>query len=65
VESGLGVAILSRSTLAKELALGTLAALPLAGVPIRRQLAAVTVTGATTLPAAQELIALVASGAPA
>jgi len=60
VEAGLGVAILSRSTLAKELTLGTLEALPLAGTPIRRQLAAVTVTGATTLPAAQELIALVA-----
>jgi LysR family transcriptional regulator, transcriptional activator of the cysJI operon len=59
VEAGLGVAILSRSTLAKELALGTLAALPLAGVPMRRQLAAVTVTGATALPAARELIGLV------
>lgn len=61
VEAGLGVAILSRSTLAKELALGTLTALPLAGVPIRRQLAAVTVKGATTLPAAHELIELVAA----
>jgi DNA-binding transcriptional LysR family regulator len=65
VEAGLGVAILSRGTLEKELALGTLEAFPLAGVPIRRQLAAVTVTGATTLPAAQELIALVASASPA
>jgi LysR family transcriptional regulator, transcriptional activator of the cysJI operon len=60
VEAGLGVAILSRSSLGKELALGTLIALPLAGVPIRRRLAAVTLTGATTLPAARELIALVA-----
>jgi DNA-binding transcriptional LysR family regulator len=59
VEAGLGVAILSRSTLRKELALGTLVARPLAGVPIRRRLSAVTVTGATALPAARELIALV------
>ena len=64
VEAGLGVAILSRTTLAKELALGTLVALPLAGVPIRRQLAAVTVTGATALPAARELVTLVAAGSP-
>jgi LysR family transcriptional regulator, transcriptional activator of the cysJI operon len=59
VEAGLGVAILSRSTLGKELALGTLIARPPAGAPIRRRLSAATVTGATALPAARELIALV------
>lgn len=58
VEAGLGVSILSRATLAKELALGTLVARPVAGLSIRRRMAAVTVTGAIELPAARELTAL-------
>ena len=60
VEAGLGVAILSRATLAKELQLNTLIARPLAGAPTRRQVSAVTVSGATELPAVRELIELVA-----
>lgn len=59
VEAGLGVAILSRSALAKELELGVLVARPLAGAPIRREFATATALGATLLPAARELIALV------
>jgi DNA-binding transcriptional LysR family regulator len=65
VEAGLGVAILSRSTLRKELALGTLVARALAGVPMRRRLVAVTVTGATALPAALELVSLAEALGPA
>jgi DNA-binding transcriptional LysR family regulator len=59
-EAGMGVAILSRSTLSKELALGTLVARRLAGMPIMRSFSAVSATGATELPAARELITLVA-----
>ena len=59
VEAGLGVAILSRATLAKELELNTLVARPLAGAPVRRQVSAVTVSGAIQLPAVRELIELV------
>jgi len=62
VEAGLGIAILSRATLAKELALGTLVARPLAGTSIRRRVSAVTVVGASELPAARELISLTRSG---
>lgn len=58
VEAGLGVSILSRATLAKELALGTLVARPLAGITIRRSIFAVTIPGTTELPAARELTAL-------
>jgi LysR family transcriptional regulator, transcriptional activator of the cysJI operon len=61
VEAGLGVSILSRATLAKELALGTLVARPVAGLSIRRRMAAVTLTGAIALPAARELIARLAA----
>lgn len=60
VEAGLGLSILSRATLAKELALGSLVTRPVAGLAIRRKVAAVTVTGAIGLPAARELIALLA-----
>jgi DNA-binding transcriptional LysR family regulator len=63
VEAGLGVSILSRATLAKELTLGTLISRPLAGTSIRRSIFAVTIPGATQLPAARELTALL-SGAP-
>lgn len=70
VEAGLGVAILSRATLGKELALGTLVARPLAGLTVRRRVAAVAVAGASELPAARQLTALLAerhgqAGAPA
>jgi LysR family transcriptional regulator, transcriptional activator of the cysJI operon len=58
VEAGLGVTILSRATLAKELALGTLIRRPLAGVPICRTMFAVTIAGGVELPAARELTAL-------
>jgi DNA-binding transcriptional LysR family regulator len=64
VEAGLGVTILSRVTLAKELALGTLVSRPLAGVPIRRTMFAVTVTGGVELPAARELTSLLATAHP-
>ncbi|HET9074008.1 MAG TPA: LysR family transcriptional regulator [Solirubrobacteraceae bacterium] len=57
VESGLGVAILSHVTLAKELALGTLIVRRLTDVPIRRSFYAATLTRATELPAARELTA--------
>ena len=55
VEAGLGVSILSRATLSRELAIGTMVARPLAGRPIRRSFAAATLTGASRLPAAVEL----------
>ncbi len=42
VEAGLGLALLSRWTIRKELALGTLRELPLAGLPITRQLSMLT-----------------------
>ncbi len=59
VEAGLGVSILSRASLSRELALGTLVARPLGGAPIHRPIAAATVAGATRLPAAVELTRLV------
>ena len=59
VEAGLGVTIISRATLAKELALGTLVSRPLAGIPIRRSMFAVTIAGGSELPAAAELTGLV------
>lgn len=62
VEAGLGVSILSRATLAKELALGTLVARPLAGVAIRRSIFAVATAGGIELPAARELTGLLAAG---
>ena len=63
VEAGLGVAILSRATLAKELALGTLVERRLSGIEIRRSFYAATAVGATELPAARELTALLAQSA--
>jgi LysR family transcriptional regulator, transcriptional activator of the cysJI operon len=60
VEAGLGVTIVSRATLAKELALGTLVSRPLAGTPIRRSMFAVTIAGGVELPAARELTTLIA-----
>lgn len=62
VEAGLGVSILSRATLAKELALGTLVARPIAGVPMRRRISAVGVIGASELPAARQLTGMLADG---
>lgn len=64
VAAGLGVALLSRATLTRELSLGTLVARRLAGASIRRRFAAVTVAGAIELPAARELIALAAAWSP-
>lgn len=58
VEAGLGVSILSRATLAKELALGTLVARPVAEAPIRRTISAVRIGGTSELPATRELTAL-------
>lgn len=58
VESGLGVAIISRATISKELALGALLARPLAGVPMRRSISVVTASSVATLPAAKELTSL-------
>jgi LysR family transcriptional regulator, transcriptional activator of the cysJI operon len=55
VEAGLGVTIVSRATLAKELALGTLVSRPLAETPIRRSMFAATIAGGVELPAAREL----------
>jgi DNA-binding transcriptional LysR family regulator len=62
VEAGLGVTIVSRATLAKELALGTLVSRPLADTPIRRTMFAVTIAGGVELPAARELTSLLATG---
>jgi DNA-binding transcriptional LysR family regulator len=61
VEATLGVTILSRATLAKELALGTLISRPLAGTAIRRTMFAVTIAGGVELPAARELTSLLAA----
>ncbi|MGN6168783.1 MAG: LysR substrate-binding domain-containing protein [Solirubrobacteraceae bacterium] len=60
VEAGLGVSILSRTTLAKELALGTLVARPLAGMVIRRTIFSATSAGGVELPAARHLTSLLA-----
>jgi len=58
VESGLGVAIISRATISKELALGSLLARPVSGVPMRRDISVTTASSATMLPAAKELTSL-------
>lgn len=65
VEAGLGVAILSRATIAKELELGTLVACTVAGVPIRRRISVASAVDATVLPAAQQLTELLAASDPA
>lgn len=62
VEAGLGISILSSTTLAKERTLGTLVARPLAGIPIRRGIFAVSPAGGIELPAARELTALLMPG---
>ncbi|MHB1571836.1 MAG: LysR family transcriptional regulator [Solirubrobacteraceae bacterium] len=59
VEAGLGVSILSRATLGRELALGTMIARPLAGTPIRRRFAVAALAGASRLPASVELNELI------
>lgn len=64
VEAGLGISILSSTTLAKELTLGTLIARPLAGSPIRRSIFAVAPAGGIELPAARELTALLSALTP-
>jgi DNA-binding transcriptional LysR family regulator len=60
-KAGLGVSILSRATLAKELAMGDRDARSVAPQPIRRRIAAVSAPGASRLPAARELTALLAA----
>jgi DNA-binding transcriptional LysR family regulator len=62
VEAGLGLAIVSALTIRKELRLGTLAALPVAGLELRRPLSAVFAAGRAELPAARELVRAVAGG---
>lgn len=57
VEAGMGVAILSRLTIAKELALGTLVARTVVDVPIRRRILVISAAATTVLPAAEELTA--------
>ncbi len=59
VESGLGVSVLSRATVAKELLLDTLIARPVRGVPMFRDMSEVHVTGRTLVPSARELLQLV------
>jgi DNA-binding transcriptional LysR family regulator len=61
VEAGLGLAIVSALTIRKELRLGTLAALPVAGLELRRPLSAVFAAGGPELPAARELVRTVAA----
>lgn len=58
VEAGLGVAIISRATISKELALGALVARPLSGVRMRRDISVAMASSATMLPAAKELTSL-------
>ena len=56
VEAGLGIAIVSALTIRKELRLGTLAALPVAGLELRRPLSAVFAADRPESPAARELV---------
>ncbi len=64
VEAGLGIAIVSRASVVKELALGSLIARPVAGVPLRRVISAALAASAAVLPAARELTALVVESHP-
>jgi DNA-binding transcriptional LysR family regulator len=59
VEAGLGVSVISRSAIARELQLGTLVARRIAGVPMSRDLAVAWPPNAVALPAAVKLVALV------
>lgn len=61
VEAGLGVAIVSALTVRRELREGALAARPIRGVEMRRELTAVFAPGQAVLPAARELVGLVRS----
>lgn len=63
VEAGLGVAVLSRLTLRKELLLGTLMARRLQGVPMFRDLCEVVVSGRVVAPAAAALSVLIRASA--
>lgn len=60
VEAGLGVAIVSALTIRRELRAGTLIARPIAGTTIRRELSAAFAAGQPVLPAARELLRLLA-----
>lgn len=64
VEEGLGIAILSRAAVVKELAMGSLIARPVAGVPLRRVISQAVSASAAVLPAARELTALLAESYP-
>jgi DNA-binding transcriptional LysR family regulator len=61
VEAGLGIAIVSALTVRREIELGTIVALPVAGVPMERRLAAAFAAGRPVLPAAGELVRLVSA----
>jgi len=58
VEAGLGVSIVSRLTVRRELALGTLVARPIQTVTLRRTLSAATLTGSERIPAASAFVGL-------
>lgn len=64
VASGVGVSVLSRSAIVKELRLGILIARPLRGLPIWRTLAAATAADRVVSPAARELAKLAAEDSP-
>jgi DNA-binding transcriptional LysR family regulator len=65
VEAGIGVSIISRSAVEKELRLQSMVARPLRGVALRRTLAAILAEGRAALPAARALIRLASDGEPA
>ncbi len=65
VEAGLGVSVLSRAAVAKELLLHTLVARPVRGVPMVRDMSEVQLTGRTLIPAARELVKLLRGDADA
>lgn len=56
VETGVGVSIISGSTIRKELRLGTLIARPLAGLSIEREISAALPADRATAPAVRELL---------
>lgn len=64
VAAGLGVAIISRTTISNELSLGTLVARPLAGMQMRRRISVASLATAS-LPAARALTELVVEMRPA
>ena len=61
VEAGLGIAIVSALTVRREIELGTIVAMPVAGVSMERRLAAAFAAGRPVLPAAGELVRVVSA----